>query len=150
MNVESDSSLDEIPEPTKKYLAFDSDGLTYAIDADFVNEIIMTNAITRLPKTPDFIRGVINLRGQILPIIDIRVRMGRSKTVFTDDTCVIICTINEVPIGILVDSVSQMIDVAESQISNPPLSKHQDLVDGIAKVNETVLLLISSEELMKK
>jgi purine-binding chemotaxis protein CheW len=142
-------ALNEVEiEATKKYLAFVSDGLEYAIDAEYVNEIIINNSITRLPKLPNYIRGVINLRGQIFPIIDIRLRMGRSQTEFTDETCIIVTEINEIPLGILVDSVTQMIDLGESQINDPPTNKHQDLVTGIARLNERVLLIISAEELL--
>jgi purine-binding chemotaxis protein CheW len=142
-------ALNEVEiEATRKYLAFVSDGQEYAIDAEYVNEIIINNSITRLPKLPNYIRGVINLRGQIFPIIDIRLRMGRSKTEFTDETCIIVTEINEIPLGILVDSVTQMIDLGESQINEPPLNKHQDLVTGIARLNKRVLLLINAEELL--
>jgi purine-binding chemotaxis protein CheW len=97
-------ALNEVEiEATRKYLAFVSDGLEYAIDAEYVNEIIINNSITRLPKLPNYIRGVINLRGQIFPIIDIRLRMGRSKTEFTDETCIIVTEINEIPLGIFTD-----------------------------------------------
>ena len=147
---EAEALNEEEAEATKKYLAFGSDGIEYAIDADYVNEIIMNNSITRLPKVPPYIRGVINLRGQIFPIMDIRLRMGRTKTEFTDDTCIIVTEINEIPLGILVDNVTQMIDLGESQISAPPLSKHQDLVTGIARLQERVLLLINAPELLLK
>jgi purine-binding chemotaxis protein CheW len=142
-------ALNEVEiEATRKYLAFVSDGLEYAIDAEYVNEIIINNSITRLPKLPNYIRGVINLRGQIFPIIDIRLRMGRSKTEFTDETCIIVTEISEIPLGILVDSVTQMIDLGESQINDPPPNKRQDLVTGIARLNERVLLIVSAEELL--
>jgi len=147
---ESEALNEKEVEATKKYLAFGSDGIEYAIDADYVNEIIMNNSITRLPKTPHFVRGVINLRGQIFPILDIRLRMGRTKTEFTDDTCIIVTEIKSIPVGILVDNVTQMIDLAESQISDPPLSKRQDLVTGIARLQDRVLLLINAEELLLK
>ncbi|MGN1349847.1 MAG: chemotaxis protein CheW [Anaerovoracaceae bacterium] len=147
---EEEALNEEEVEATKKYLAFVSDGLEYAIDADYVNEIIMNNSITRLPKVPHFICGIINLRGQIFPIMDIRLRMGRTKTEFTDDTCIIVTEINEIPLGILVDRVTQMVDLAESQISTPPLGRQQDLVTGIARLQERVLLIISAEELLLK
>jgi cheW protein len=136
--------------PTKKFLAFESDKLSYAIDADYVKEIIMVNTITRLPKLPAFIRGVINLRGQVVPIMDMRIRMGRSKTEFTDDTCIIVMNIDDVQVGLLIDAVSQMVDIPEVNISTLPLSKHQELVDGIIRINGTVLLIISIDEIMKK
>ncbi len=140
----------EDQEPTRKYLTFNSDGLQYALDADFVHEIIMTNNITRVPRIPDYIAGIINLRGQIIPIMDIRLRMGRSKTEFTEETCVIVSIIGDVQIGILVDNVYKMIDIKESQISTPPLNRNQDLVNGIVRMDDEVILLLSAEELIRK
>ena len=137
-------------EPTRKYLTFNSDGLQYALDADYVHEIIMTNNITRVPRIPDYIAGIINLRGQIIPIMDIRLRMGRSKTEFTEETCVIVSIIGDVQIGILVDNVYKMIDIKESQISTPPLNRNQDLVNGIVRIDDEVILLLSAEELIRK
>ena len=93
---------------------------------------------------------MINLRGQVVPIIDIRMRMGRTKTEFTDDTCIIVMNINEIQVGLLIDAVSQMVDIPEMNISTLPLSKHQELVDGIIRINGTVLLIISIDEIMKK
>lgn len=141
---------EEVTIPTKKFLAFQSDELQYAIDADYVNEIIIPNSITKIPKLPEFISGIINLRGQLVPILDIRLRMGRSKTVFTDDTCIIIMKVDDIQLGILVDSVSQMIDIPEPNISALPLSKHQELVNGIIRIHDMVLLIISIEDLLKK
>ncbi|MCR4601874.1 MAG: chemotaxis protein CheW [Clostridia bacterium] len=141
---------EEVTIPTKKFLAFQSDELQYAIDADYVSEIIIPNSITKIPKLPEFISGIINLRGQLVPILDIRLRMGRSKTVFTDDTCIIIMKVDDIQLGILVDSVSQMIDIPEPNISALPLSKHQELVNGIIRIHDMVLLIISIEDLLKK
>ena len=82
--------------------------------------------------------------------MDMRIRMGRSKTEFTDDTCIIVMNIDDVQVGLLIDAVSQMVDIPEVNISTLPLSKHQELVDGIIRINGTVLLIISIDEIMKK
>ncbi len=140
----------EHEEDSKKFLAFRSDDLFYAIDADDVSEIIMNDSITRLPKIPGYIRGIINLRGQILPIMDLRVRMGRPQTEFTSLTCIIVIVVDNVSLGILVDSVSQMVDIADSSISPPPVTRHQDLVMGITRLNGVVHLIIDAEGLIRK
>jgi len=150
-DIEYDSNINDAePETTKKFLAFQSDELYYAIDSDYVNEIIMNDAITRLPKLPSYVKGIINLRGQIVPILDIRLRMGRMPGEFTSETCIIVMEVDGVPLGILVDRVSQIIDLAETDISAQPVSKHQDLVQGIARVNGVVHLVINCEGLMRK
>lgn len=150
MDYENSDLEYEADENSKKFLTFCSDGLYYAIDADFVSEIIMGYSITRLPKLPSYISGIINLRGQIIPIMDIRLRMGRTNTEFTFETCIIVMDVNGIFLGVLVDSVSQMVDISEADISSPPVSKHQDLVEGMARIHDTVHLIINIEELIKK
>lgn len=145
MEFDYDEDLEQSQDSTeasKKYLAFVSDGLNFAIDADSVIEIINGHAITHLPKTPDFIKGIINLRGQIIPIMDMRQRMNRTQVEYGKEACIIVILVENVSIGLLVESVSQMLDICESQICAPPLSTNQDMVNGIARVNETVYLIL--------
>lgn len=136
-------------ESSKKHLAFFSDGLQYAIDVSFVNEIITNYHITLLPKVPGFIKGVMNLRGQITPVVDIRLLMNRPEGVRTSDTCIIIIEVNQVALGILVDGVSRVIDLYPEMISLVPPNVNQELVYGIANVDDTVNLLIDCSKLIK-
>lgn len=135
-------------ESSKKYLAFISDGLNFAIDADSVIEIINGHAITHLPKTPEFIKGIINLRGQIIPIMDIRERMNRIQIEYSREACIIVIVVDNISIGLLVESVSQMVDIVDSQICEPPLNKHQETVNGIARINNTVYLILNCSILL--
>ncbi len=151
MNLDFDEEFEQSAENTetsKKYLAFRSDELNFAIDADSVIEIINGHSITHLPKTPDFIKGIINLRGQIIPIMDMRLRMNRSEIEYGRESCIIVITVENISIGLLVESVSQMLDIYESQICAPPLSTHQDMVNGIARIHDAVYLLLDCRLLL--
>ncbi len=112
----------------EKFLIFRSSEILYAISTDFVNEIFTSVDITRVPMVPDYIAGVINLRGAVVPIIDFRLLLGRFPE---GDPCAIILNIQEITIGILVDSVDQMVDIAKSSILPVPAQNEHKLVSGM-------------------
>lgn len=136
-------------EESQKYLTFISDNLAFAVSAAQVSEIITNHHITILPMVPSFIQGIINLRGQIIPIIDIRQRMHKPPIEPTDTACIIVLDINGVSIGIYVDAVSQVVDVYESNISPMPANSSQELVNGMMSLsNEKVILFLDCELLI--
>lgn len=93
-------------------------------------------------------KGIINLRGQIIPIIDIRLRMGKASIDYTNTTCIIVLNINDTNLGIIVDSVQQVIDIDKAQISPVPTESHQELINGMISLNEhSVLLFLDQEQL---
>ena len=94
-----------VPVSTERFLTFSSDGLNIGVSTNYVIEIITNHAITMVPLVPDYVKGIINLRGQIIPIIDIRLRMGKPSIEYTNTTCIIVLNINSVYIGIIVDAV---------------------------------------------
>lgn len=135
---------------TERYLTFRADGITLGVSTANVIEIITDHSITELPMVPDFIKGIINLRGQIVPIIDIRLRMGKSMSEYTDTTCVIVLDIDTVNIGIIVDSVEQVLDIDKSQISPIPVEDQQGLTNGMISLSsQEVLLFLNCEELIR-
>ena len=135
---------------TERYLTFRADGITLGVSTENVIEIITDHSITELPMVPDFIKGIINLRGQIVPIIDIRLRMGKSMSEYTDTTCVIVLDIDTVNIGIIVDSVEQVLDIDKSQISPIPVEDQQGLTNGMISLSsQEVLLFLNCEELIR-
>ncbi|MEG3030145.1 MAG: chemotaxis protein CheW [Oscillospiraceae bacterium] len=137
-----------IAETSRKHLTFFSDNLQYAIDVENVNEIITNYAITYLPKVPSFIKGIMNLRGQVTPVVDIRLLMGRPEAEPTSETCVIILEVKGISIGILVDGVSRVIDLNDDQISPPPANINQELVCAIANVDGVINLLLDCDKLV--
>ena len=124
-----DNYNDQLPEiSTEKYLIFSSDGLMYGIKAEQVKDIITDYTITYVPRVPNYVRGVINLRGQIIPVVDIRLRLGKPEQ---DSFCGIVVDVDGSMIGILVDMVEQMVDVPVGSILPVPTSRGQAMVSGM-------------------
>ena len=125
----------------EKFLIFRSSGILYAMSTDFVNEIFTSVDITRVPMVPEYIAGVINLRGAVVPIIDFRLLLGRFPE---GETNAIILNIEEITIGILVDSVDQMVDISRSSILPVPAQNEHKLVCGMCTMpgaTSTVMIL---------
>ena len=113
-------------------------------------EIITNHAITMVPLVPDYVKGIINLRGQIIPIIDIRLRMGKPSIEYTNTTCIIVLNINSVYIGIIVDAVQQVMDIDQSKISPVPVENQQELISGMISSSErSVILFLDCEQLVQ-
>ena len=103
-----------------------------------------------LPLAPDYVKGIINLRGQIIPIIDIRLRMGKPSIDYTSSTCIIVLDINSIQIGIIVDAVQQVMDIDQSQISPVPVENQQELISGmISSGDRSVILFLDCEQLVQ-
>ena len=141
-------SITDFPASTERFLTFMSDGLTIGVSTNYVTEIITNHAITMIPLVPDYVKGIINLRGQIIPIIDSRLRVGKASIDYTNTTCIIVLNINDTNLGIIVDSVQQVIDIDKAQISPVPTESHQELINGMISLNEhSVLLFLDQEQL---
>jgi len=125
---------------TDQYLICISDGLLYGIDAEKVETIITGHTITRLPRVPHYVRGIINLRGQIIPVIDIRLRLGKPQA---QENCIIVVNEGTDCMGILVDGVDKMVGVRRDSILPMPTQNPQKLISGMCSLadGETLLIL---------
>lgn len=130
---------------TEKYLIFNSDGLHYGLNAEQVSEIITNYNITRLPLVPDYVRGIVNLRGQIVPIVDIRLRLGKEPK---DGTCFIVVEVNNNSIGILVDEVEKMEEIPVESILPMPTQNDQKMISGMCSLPDGSTMLILDCELL--
>ena len=140
----------EAPASTERFLTFTCDGLNIGVSTNYVIEIITDHSITMLPLVPDYLKGIISMRGEIIPIIDIRLRMGKLPIEYTSTTCIIILDINDVKIGILVDAVQQVMDVDQSLISPVPVENQQELIRGmVSSGNNSVILFLDCEQLVQ-
>ncbi len=136
-------------EATERYLTFRTDNLIFGVSTNYIIEIITNHAITTMPMMPNYVKGIINLRGQIVPIIDIRLRLGKSEIEYTNTTCVIVLNVDSVFIGIIVDAVEQVLDIDYSQISSVPANNREELVSGmISMPDNKVVLLMDCETLV--
>lgn len=145
--------LEEEFEDTQKdkYLTFSIDEEIYGFDISYVLEIIGVQEITQVPHQLPFIQGVINLRGKIIPVMDIRLRFQKPIRAYDDRTCIVVLEISELTVGIIVDTVVEVLGIPEAQISTPP--KFDDrtgslFIRGIGKCGDSVKLLLNIEQLI--
>lgn len=153
----SDTYLEEtdaLEEDTQrgKYLTFAIGEEFYGLEIRCVTEIIKVQPITTVPEVPDYIIGIINLRGQIIPVMDIRVRFNMATKVYTDRTCIVVIDIDDMPIGLIVDSVSEVLSIADDDIVAPPefTRERNRYVEGIGKVGGDVKLLLNAKRLIRE
>ena len=116
----------------ESFLIFRSSGVLYAMSTDYVMEIFTSVDITKVPMMPEYVSGVINLRGQIVPIVDFRLLLGRYPD---ENPCAIILDIHGTSIGILVDTVDQMVDISRSAILPVPAQNEHRMVNGMCTVS---------------
>lgn len=134
-----------------KFLTFFLANEVYGIEIRFVTEIVGLQAITEVPELPSYIRGIINLRGKIIPVMDVRARFGKELREYDERTCVIVIEVQEIAIGLIVDSVAEVMDISEENIVPPPqVSKgyHHKYIKGIGKVGNEVKLLLDCDRLL--
>ena len=110
-----------------------------------MTEIIKMMEITVVPRTPHFVRGVINLRGKVIPVVDLHLKFGMETVEDDNDTCIIVANIDALQMGVVIDKVSEVLDIAEEEIEPPPqlgASVNTDFILGMAKAGDGVKILI--------
>ncbi len=147
------STTVELEEDTQKdrYLTFLIGNECYGIDISFVTEIIGIQAITEIPELPEYVRGIINLRGKIIPVMDVRMRFKKEKKEYSDRTCIIVVDIKDISIGLIVDSVSEVTTILEQDIVDPPQvnkAVNNKYIKKIGKNGSDVKLLLDCEKLL--
>ena len=128
-----------------KYLTFGLAEEEYGLEILKVREIIVMMDITAVPRTPEFVRGVINLRGKVIPVVDLRTKFGMEAVAQTDSTCIIVVDVNGVEMGIVVDEVSEVLDIRTEEIEDAPsfgANVDTEFILGMGKTNERVTILL--------
>ncbi len=138
-----------------KYLTFTLDEEAYGIGILKIKEIIGMMPITPVPQTPDFVKGVVNLRGKVIPVVELRLRFGIEATEYTERTCIIVVETEGqsggVIIGIVVDSVSEVLNIKAEDIENAPnfgLKLNVDYILGMAKMEGGVKILLDIDRVL--
>lgn len=133
-----------------RFLTFKLDKEVYGIEIRNVTEIIGMQTIVEVPEMQDYIRGIINLRGKIIPVMDVRLRFKKSLREYTDRTCVIVANIHDQTIGLIVDGVSEVTSIPETEIvSLPEIGKEGNkFIKGVVKCGNEVKLLLDCEKLL--
>ncbi len=134
-----------------KFLTFVLGDEEYGIEILKVREIIGVMDITTVPRTPDFIKGVINLRGKVIPVIDLRLKFDMEEAEYTSETCIIVVDIKGILVGIVVDTVSEVTDVVDENIEPAPSfgsSVDTEYIMGMAKVGDKVKILLDINKVL--
>ena len=137
----------------EQYMTFKCSDEIYGISIKYVNEIIGLSQITKVPETQDYLIGLINLRGKIIPVIDVRIRFGKEPLEYNDRTCVIVIHVKSTVIGLIVDAIDEVAAFAENEITPPPsvsdlAIQAKKYVFGIGRVNGEVKLLLDPDKLI--
>jgi len=150
-----DQAVKKMADREGKYLTFSLDREEYGIGILKVKEIIGMMRITPVPQTPEFVKGVINLRGKVIPVIDLRLRFGMESIDYNERTCIIVVEINtnsgKIHTGIVVDSVSEVLNIKSSDIEDTPsfgTKLNTDYILGMAKMGGGVKILLEIDRVL--
>ena len=140
---------------TTQYLTFTLDGEEFALDISKVREVLDYTAITKVPRMPDFLRGVINLRGNVVPVVDLRMKLGMTATEKTVNTCIVIVDVDidgvTIQMGALADSVQEVLELDPKQIEPAPRIGNRiksEFVRGMGKRDEKFLIILDIDRVL--
>jgi len=138
---------------TAQYLTFRLDRELFAVDIVKAREVLEFTTLTKVPKTPDFMRGVINLRGNVVPVVDMRLKLGLQQIERTVDTCVVITEVvldgEQIVLGVLVDAVQEVLELAGGQVMPPPRMGNvidTSVIYGVGKRDEEFVILLDIDK----
>ncbi|MEW6171650.1 MAG: chemotaxis protein CheW [Bacillota bacterium] len=152
-NFDADLLEEEEDEDTQedKFLTFYLGEEEYGIEIRHVTEIIGIQTITDVPDMPTYVKGVINLRGKVVPVIDVRLRFGMEERAYDDRTCIVVINIENHAVGLIVDRVSEVLDIPKSDVEPPPKVKKGEssrFIQGMGKVGEQVKILLNADKVL--
>ena len=151
--VEESAASKEGDTQKGKYMTFKSGNEYFGLEIQYVNEIIQLQAITAIPETEDYIKGLINLRGKVIPVVDVRLRFKQEPFEYNDRTCIIVINIKSMVVGLIVEKIAEVVEIKENNILPPPSVGRADRVQnkyvyGIGKVGDSVKLLLDPDKLL--
>ncbi len=134
-----------------KYLTFALGDEDYGLEILTVREIMGLLEITSVPRMPEFVKGVINLRGKVIPVIDLRLKFGLDEIEATKETCIIVVDLTDMLMGIIVDRVSEVMDINDDMIEETPqfgVSVNTEFIKGIGKTKEKVIMILDIRKVL--
>lgn len=145
------TALATTTERAGKYLTFVLAGEDYGLEILKVREIMGILDITTVPHTPDYVKGVVNIRGKVIPIVDLRLKFDIPETEYTEQTCIIVVYVGQVEVGIIVDRVSEVMDINEEDIEDSPefgAEVDTNTILGMSKADERVTILLDINKVL--
>lgn len=147
------TASDEHDTQKGKYMTFKSGNEYFGLEIQYVNEIIQLQAITAIPETEDYIKGLINLRGKVIPVVDVRLRFKQEPFEYNDRTCIIVINVKGMMVGLIIEKIAEVVEIKEDNILPPPSigradKAHHKYVYGIGKVGDSVKLLLDPDKLL--
>lgn len=142
-------TIDDSVEDTLKdmFLTFRLGHEDYGIEIRYVTEIVGMQRITEVPDMPPAVKGVVNLRGQVIPVLDMRTRFHMAPRDYDERTCIVVIRIDKIQIGIVVDTVNEVRTIEASQVSPPPRDS-SSFIQGMGKVGDNVIILLKGRCLL--
>lgn len=136
-----------------QYVTFQLGKEVYGIDIHKVTTIERMNNVTRVPKAPDYVQGVMSLRGEVVPVIDLRKRFNLQKVAPTDDTRIIVFKVEDVVLGMIVDIVNEVVSIPVDNIENAPANAANEYlstyINGVGKLGGKIVTLLNLESMME-
>ncbi len=149
---EYDDDYDDEDTQKDKYLTFRVSDEEYGLEIKDIIEIVGIQKITQIPDVAEYLKGVINLRGKIVPVIDVRLRFGFPAKEYEERTCIVIVDAHSTHIGLIVDSVSEVVIIPAEQIDDPPHTtkgSKSKYIQGLGRLGEQVKILLNLDILLK-
>ena len=146
-----DDEYEEEDSLENKYLTFALNNEEYGIEIRYVTEIIGMQNISQVPDVNEFVKGVINLRGKVIPVIDIRLRFHLEKRAYDNRTCIVVINIDEQVVGVIVDRVLEVLTIPRSEVESPPkimAGRSSQFIQGMGKVGDRVKMLLDANKLI--
>lgn len=148
MNMQAQQNIED---PILQWVTFRLDGETYGVNVMQVQEVLRYTEIAPVPGAPEYVLGIINLRGNVVTVIDTRNRFALKQGEVTDSTRIVIVEADEHVVGLLVDSVAEVVYLRQSEIENPPNAGHDEsarFIQGVCNKNDELLILVELEKIL--
>ncbi len=148
MNMQAQQNIED---PILQWVTFRLDGETYGVNVMEVQEVLRYTEIAPVPGAPEYVLGIINLRGNVVTVIDTRNRFALKEGEVTDSTRIVIVEADEHVVGLLVDSVAEVVYLRQSEIENPPNAGHDEsarFIQGVCNKNDELLILVELEKIL--
>ena len=134
-----------------RFLTFKLGEESFGLEIKYVTEIVGIQPITKIPEVPNYVKGIINLRGKVISVIDVRVKFKKEPVDYDERTCIIVIDIDDMSVGLIVDNVSEVITIKDDDIVPPPSYKtgfQNEYIKGVGKYKDGVKLLLDSNKLL--